>query len=123
MFERFMPAEEKVDPNAALRASLVPGLGLVRVGLGGEAVIVMLLVGFSLLGGVAIMIAGEPLGILLVVVGASLWAVASRDAYVVATAGREDAWLKPRSLTIAAIVVMLVTAAALLRALPGGRGS
>jgi hypothetical protein len=108
---------------AADRLAVGPGLGMARVGMGGEAAIVMLLVAFTFVGGLAIVAAGEPLGILLVIAGVGLWAAAARDAFVVAGTGRDEAWLKPRVLTVIAIFIMLATAVALLRSLPGARGT
>jgi hypothetical protein len=113
-------AESRVmpEPDAALRASIVPGLGMGRVGMPGEGLIAAVLVGFAVLGGGVIVAAGEPLAVLLIGAGVAVWVVAARDAFVVAGSSRDAAWLQPRTLTVVAVMILLLTAAALLRAIP-----
>lgn len=117
----FAALAEKIEippPESALRASIVPGLGMGRVGMAGEGLIAGMLTGFAVLGGVIIVLAGEPLAVLVIAAGVVIWVISARDAYVVAGSDREAAWLQPRTLTIAAVVILLLTAAALLRAIP-----
>lgn len=118
VFDALGERSAKAPPQIALVSSIVPGLGLGRVGMPGEGVITALLVGFSLVGGAVIAAAGEPLSLLLVVGGVALWAVSARDAFVVAGSDRSAAWLQARTLTIVAVLVLILTAAALLRAIP-----
>lgn len=120
IFTTYEPEREPVDPRSALAASIVPGLGMARVGMGGEGLIAGILTVFAVVGGITILLAGEPVAALLFVCGAALWAISARDAYVVATTDRSAAWLQPRTLTIIAVIVLIVTAGALLRALPEG---
>lgn len=119
-FAGFEPGREPADPGSALAASLVPGLGMARVGMGGEGLIAGILTAFCVIGGATILLSGEPLALVLILCGVGLWAAAGRDAYVVAAADRSSAWLQPRTLTIIAVIVLIVTAVALLRALPEG---
>lgn len=122
LFAAYEEPAPEIDPRDALVASVVPGLGMARAGMGGEGLIAGILTAFSVLGGVAIVASGEPLAAVIVVCGLALWAVAARDAFVVARDGRRAAWLQPRTLTIVAVVILLVTALALLRAVPSGNG-
>jgi predicted RNA-binding Zn-ribbon protein involved in translation (DUF1610 family) len=108
---------EIADPSEALRSSFLPGYGLSKVDRGGEGIIVAILGVFPVLGGLAIIVAGEPLGVLLVMCGIAIWIVSARDAYAVASG--EEPWLRPRALTFVAVIVLLVLAIALMRALPG----
>jgi hypothetical protein len=118
LFESMSDQSQRIEPQAALRASVVPGLGLGRVGMAGEGLITALLVVFALLGGLIIMAAGEPLAVVLIGGGLVLWLISARDAYVVASSGKESAWLQGRTLTVIAMLLLLLTAASLLRAIP-----
>lgn len=108
---------EMADPAEALSASALPGYGLAKVDHAGEGIIIAILVTFTVFGGLAIVIAGEPLGVLLVLCGIAIWVISARDAYAIASG--EDAWLQPRALTFTAVIVLIVLAIALMRALPG----
>ena len=119
IFAAFSDGEEYPSPRSVALASIVPGLGLAQVGRGGEGVIVAILVGFCVAGGLAIAAVGEGLGLLLVFVGVAIWALAGRDAYTVAAGHGSESWLRPRALTVIAVVVLIVLAVVLLRALPG----
>ena len=119
IFDAFAGAPKYPAPSDVAVASLVPGLGLAQVGRGGEGVIVAILVGFCVLGGLAIAAVGEGLGWLLVFIGVAIWALAGRDAYTVAAGRAAESWIRPRALTVIAVVVLIVLAVVLLRALPG----
>lgn len=119
IFDAFHGGEEYPPPMSVAVASIVPGFGLAQVGRGGEGVIVAILVGFCVAGGLAIAAVGEGLGLLLVFVGIAIWALAGRDAYTVAAGHGGESWLRPRALTVIAVVVLIVLAVVLLRALPG----
>lgn len=118
MLETLTEQRPAVPAGVALRAAVVPGLGLVKVGMPGEGFIAALLTGFSVMAGVVISAAGEPLALVMIGAGIAIWLVAARDAFVVASNGPEAAWLQPRTLTIVAVLIILVTAFALLRAIP-----
>lgn len=119
IFDAFSGGVEYPPPQSVAIASIVPGFGLAQVGKGGEGVIVAILVGFCVAGGLAIAAVGEGLGLLLVFVGIAIWALAGRDAYTVAAGRGSESWLRPRALTVIAVVVLIVLAVVLLRALPG----
>jgi len=117
IYSTLSATSDVADPSDALRASALPGYGLAKVDHPGEGIITAILVTFTVLGGLAIVIAGEPLGVLLVLCGIAIWVISARDAYAIALG--DEAWLRPRALTFTAVIVLMVLAIALMRALPG----
>ena len=114
IYESFGEREEIVLPGEALRASLVPGMGLARVGLRVEGALTLVLVVFAAIAGFFIVSAGSGGGWVLVAVGGVLWLVAARDAYVVA-AKTDTPWMESQTISIVAGVIIIVAAILVLR--------
>jgi hypothetical protein len=114
IFDSFGVSDPVVLPGEAVRASVVPGLGMMRVGLRVEGALALVLVVFAMAAGLAVVAAGNGGGWVLVLVGIATWLVAARDAYVVATRS-DDAWLQPRAISLIAGVVIIAAAILVLR--------
>lgn len=115
IFASFKTEPEKADPLTALRSSVVPGLGLVRVGMSLEGVLTAVLVTFAIGTGFSIVVAGSAGGYVLLLVGIMAWLVAARDSYVVASGSPSDAWLQGRTISLMAAVMVLIAAILILR--------
>ncbi len=79
-----------------------------------EGTLVGVLVLFAVGAGLFVTVAGNPGGWVLAAVGAGLWLVSIRDAYVV-SARRGDAWLWPRTISLWAGVIIVTAAILVLR--------
>ncbi len=120
IYASFVERPDTALPREAVRASVVPGLGLAKVGLPVEGALTGVLVGFALLAGAFVVGAGNIGGWALVVAGLALWLVSVRDAYVV-SARTDDAWLGSKTISVAAGVIIITAAILILRTpLEGG---
>ena len=123
IFDSHTPPKETPEVADVLRASAIPGGGLFAVGRQGEGAMVALLVLFCIVGGVAVIIAGKPAAMLLILAGLAIWAVAARDAAAIVTSGQDEAWLRPRVISIIAAAVLFMAAVLVFQELPTGGGS
>jgi hypothetical protein len=121
IYATFKEDEEVIDPAEALRASIVPGLGMFRVGLAAEGILSGVLVTFAVLGGLAMAVAGDLGGLILVVLGLGAWAATARDAVAVA-GGYDKAWLTPRTISVTAGAIIITAAFLILKTPLGGGG-
>jgi len=121
IYETFRPPSDTALPREAVRASLVPGLGLARVGMAVEGALAAVLVVFAVVAGLFVVSADNGGGWVLVVAGLCVWLVAARDAYVVSSR-TGDAWLGGQSISVAAGVIIITAAILILRTPLGGAG-
>jgi len=76
---------------------------------------------FAVVGGLAVAIAGDLGGLVLVVMGLAVWAATARDA-IAAASGYDKAWLTPRMISVTAGVIITVAALLILRTPVRGGG-
>lgn len=102
--------------SAPLWALILPGGGLFAVGqpLAGASVAGLVALGGSF--GVLFITGGRPIGWLFLAVAVALWLIGARDAIVVGT-GSSDVLLRPRVLSIAAVLVFAAIVFVLVEAL------
>ena len=123
LYAAFEESPSAATPRDALVAALVPGLGMARAGMAGEGLIAGILIAFAILGGGLILLSGDPLALVTVLGGLVLWAASARDAFVVASEGSQQAWLQPRTLTVIAVLILLMMGVTLIRAIPVGEST
>ncbi len=120
LVEAFVVAHPRPGRREALVASVLPGYGLVRVGLAGQGTILGMLSLFGLLGGLALVAVGRSVGWVMVGTGMGVAVGAARDA--VAEADGRTAWTRrPAAVTLVAVVVVGLAAATIAIAAIGAR--
>ena len=120
LVEAFAPARSRPGPAETLVASVLPGYGLVRVGLVGQGTILGMLSLFGLLGGLALVAVGRTVGWVMVGTGVGVAGLAARDA--LAEADGRTAWTRrPAAVSLVAVVVVGLAAVTIAIAAIGAR--
>jgi ribosomal protein L40E len=117
-------AEEKtIDPGEALRhAAFFPGLGLIRAGWSAHGIAIAAVSLFAIASALFLIPTGEVVpGLVLLMLGGVVWAIAARDAGEVADGRPGNVWLTPQVLLVAAVLVFVIAGLAFAQALGEAR--